>query len=287
MTIPCANCGAAIAADQYRCPTCDALAPVDETAVAPLHETDGPAGEQPGTVPWAIPIRPGDGDGARTGARPKARSRDPLRLAVYGVLAVALLAGVLAVVGGLLGDDGETESASESDPNVMGDVVDGDDPTTTSDADRTTSTTASPSSTTSSTTSTTSTTTTDPPAATTPPATAPRSTTTASAPPAPATATPGSAPVLSPAFRGGWIAQLTSVPASTGEAAIEAAWSEARSTAPGAVVTRSDHWNSFAPGFWVVVAPGPFRDVEEARAYCATIPDTRTDCLPRQLTGRR
>lgn len=276
MTIPCANCGTAIAADQYRCPTCDALAPVDETAVAARHETDGPAGDQTGTVPWAIPIR----EGARGGAPPPRRSRDPLRTAVHGLLAVALLAGLLAIAGGFLGGGGDTETASESEPDVTGEVVDDeveidDGPTTTSSADETTSTTTPP----------TSSTTSSPSTSTISTTAVPRSTTTATSP---APARPGSAPVLSSSFRGGWIAQLTSVPASTGEDAIEAAWSEARSDAAGAVVTRSDDWSSLERGFWVVVAPGPFSDADDARAYCARIPDSaRTDCLPRELTGRR
>lgn len=84
------------------------------------------------------------------------------------------------------------------------------------------------------------------------------------------------------------MAQLTSVPASAGADAVEAAWSKARSYATGAVVTGSGDWDSMEPGYWVVVAPGPFASVEEARSYCAAIDHpAAADCLPRELTDRR
>ncbi len=280
MTIPCANCGTSIADDEYRCPTCDALAPVPEP--------DGSDGES-AALPWAIPIR--------EGGRPPVRSRDPLRPAAYGVLALALLAGLVAIGAQVLGGgDAGTESGRDSE--VAGDVVELDpgvdtpadaptseDSVTASDGDGPT---ASAPTTTSST----------PPAAATPTTTsttsptltpttaAPRSTTT---PPAVTASTrPGSAPMLSSSFSGGWIAQLTSVPASAGPDAIEAAWSQARSDAPGAVVARSDDWSSLQPGYWVVVSSGPFADVDDVRTYCASIPPgARTECLARQLTGRR
>lgn len=276
MTIPCANCGTSIADDEYRCPTCDALAPVPEP--------DGPDGEA-AILPWAIPIR--------ERRRPPVRSRDPLRPAAYGVLALALLAGLVAIGAQVLGGgDAGTESGRDSE--VAGDVVDADpgvdaqadepsseDSDTTSDGDGptasapTTASSTAPAAATPTTTSTTS-----------PTTAAPRSTTT---PPAVAASTrPGSVPMLSSSFSGGWIAQLTSVPASAGPDAIEAAWSQARSDAPGAVVTRSDDWSSLQPGYWVVVSSGPFADVDDVRTYCASIPQgARTECLARQLTGRR
>lgn len=283
MTIPCANCGTSIAAGEYRCPVCDALAPVPEP--------DGPDGEA-ATLPWAIPIR--------EGRRPPPRSRDPFRPAAYGVLALALLAGLVAIGAQVLGG-GDAETASGRDAGVAGEIADADldpaadartdeatseDADTTSDGDGPTAPAPTTSSTLPSAVAPTTTATTAPKASPTTTSASPRSTTTS--PAVTASTRPGSAPMLSSSFNGGWIAQLTSVPASAGPDAIEAAWSQARSDAPGAVVARSDDWSSLQPGYWVVVSSGPFADVDDVRTYCASIPpDARTDCLARQLTGRR
>ncbi len=130
------------------------------------------------------------------------------------------------------------------------------------------STTAAPSSTTESTTTT----------------TAPTTTTTATTSPPSA----GSARQLSSSFRGGWIAQLTSVPTSAGTDAVDSAWSKATTYAADAVVTRSDDWSSLEPGYWVVLDTGPFGSADDVRAFCASIGHAdQSDCLARQLSGRR
>src|SRR5690606_30246001 len=78
-------------------------------------------------------------------------------------------------------------------------------------------------------------------------------TTTTTAPPATGA---GSVPVVPASFRGGWVAQLSSVPASAGTSSIEAAYARIRADVPGAKAARSDEWPSMAPGYWVFVETG-------------------------------
>lgn len=271
MNMPCTNCGETLPVDAHRCPTCDALAPLpgDPTHLDETHVEEGQPAETQ-AVPWAIPIREGS---VRT------PGQDRLRPVVYGVLAVALVFGVLALGSSVLGGD-DTEAASDLGPEVAGETadadadVDADDTTTTSTS---TSTTAAADETT--TTSSTSTSTTAPSSTVAP-------TTTTS--PTAAGRAPGSAPQLSSSFRGGWVAQLTSVPTSAGPDAAERAWSEARAYASGAVVANSDDWSSLQPGFWVVVDDGPFDSADEVQAFCASLEHASgSDCMPRELTGRR
>lgn len=252
MTTPCANCGGPLPEGIHRCPRCDALAsPVDP----------GPDATEP--VPWAIPMR--------EPARTPAPARDPLRPALYAVVALAFLAGIVVAGALVLGDSGDDSTTGDA-PEVAGDAA-GTEETTTTGAGPTSSTTTTAPPDTSTTTTTTS----------TPSTTAPNAPTTTAVPVA-AASRPGAVPVLASAHRG-WVAQLTSVPKSAGSSEVEAAWSTARAQAPGAVVTSSDGWDTLEPGYWVVVAPGPFASVDEVRSYCASIDGpTRADCLPRQLT---
>jgi cell division septation protein DedD len=259
MTIPCANCGVPLADDAYRCPSCDALAPLPDDDVFDSTEA----------LPWAIPIR----DSPIQDDRERAELGDAFRPVTLGVLIVAMLAGVVVLASGVLGggDDGDddpsvTEVAGQTaDADVESDSITS---TTADDAATTTTSTTSSSTTSTTTTSTTSTTT--------------PTTTTTAAP------SPGSVTQLSSSFEGGWVAQLTSVPTSAGSDAVENAWSKARSYASGAVVTRSDDWSSMEPGYWVVVDAGPFESADEARAFCASVEHgEEADCLPRELRGRR
>lgn len=255
MTIPCANCGEPLADDAYRCPACDALAPLPDDG---LDRTEA--------LPWAIPIRDGPSDSTMRSA-----PSDPLRPVMLGVLLVAILAGVVVLASGVIGGDGGDDDPAATE--VAGETADArveTDPTTSTTADDATTTTSSTTS--SSTTSTTTSTTTT---------TAPTTSTTAAP-------SPGSVSQLSSSFRGGWVAQLTSVPTSAGSEAVENAWSKARSYASGAVVTRSDDWSSLERGYWVVVDAGPFESADEVRAFCASVAHgEEADCLPRELSGRR
>jgi hypothetical protein len=268
MTVPCTSCGQALTPDDLRCPTCGTLAPPRPGASvfapeAPAsRRTEEPAEPQDETVvePWSIPIRDSPRVAEPVGAGPS----DSMRAVTYGVVVVAVLVAVVALASSVLGsgdDDlasgGDSTTTSERDDNeVLGDV-EAADATTTSSAPATT--TSSSSTTTSTTTST----------------------------PTVARASSGTVPVLSPSFRRGWVAQLTSVPASAGSSALESSWERVRADVPGVVAARSDEWPSLSPGYWVLVAPGPFGSEDDVRAFCSSAGRSSDSCLPRMLTDRR
>ena len=271
MTTPCTRCGAPVAPGELRCPECDALAPVPDEIDAAEDRTD--------VAPWSIPIR----EPGAAGAAPPERRRsggagrpDLSRTVALVLVGVAVLA-LVAVIGAELltdGDGGETRAADVASPDESAGLdagsvrVDGD---ATAD-ETTTSTTAS--TTTTSTTAPTTTTTQAPPA-----------TTTTTRPTVPTST--GSVPALPASFRGGWVAQLTSVPYSAGTARLEAAWEAARAYATDAVAARSDDWTSLRDGYWVLVDPGPFSSADDVRSFCAAAGHAdRDDCLPRELDGR-
>ena len=265
MTVPCTSCGEALTPDDLRCPTCGTLAPPRPGAsvfapVAP--ETP----DETRVEPWSIPIRESPRRAEPVGAGPS----DSMRAVTYGVVVVAVLVAVVALASSVLGS-GDDDVASSGDPTttepdddaeVLGDVEAGDASTTS----------AAPSTTTSSSTTTASTTTTT------------STTTSTTAVPRPSS---GTVPVLSPSFRRGWVAQLTSVPASAGSSALEASWERVRADVPGAVAARSDDWPALSPGYWVLVAPGPFGSEDEVRGFCSSAGRSSDSCLPRMLTDRR
>ena len=260
----CPSCGTPTPADAHRCPECGGL--------APLPFDDEPVwSDEP---PWAIPIR--DAAPTRDTSR-VGRPSDPLRPVLYAVLALAAFIGVVAVGAQAFGGG---DGSGPPEPEVAGDTVVAADRSASSIAPSTTAAAAA------------TTTTTSPPATTTTEA----STTTTRAPTttrlSPSTtsvvASSVSAPRLSSSFSGGWIAQLTSVPATAGGARVDDAWRVASAYSSGAVVTRSDEWVSLQPGYWVVVDPGPFGSAADVRSHCEAIGHAdRDDCLPRELTGRR
>lgn len=270
MTTPCTRCGSPVAADELRCPACDALAPVpeDDDVVAEAG-TDAP--------PWAIPIREPSVAPAEAGEptlvdRLGGERSDVVRLAALGLLAVAVFAATVVIGAQLLTDgggqtravdriDAEDVTGPESRRVRVDTEADAEDePTTT-----TTSSTTSSTSSSTTTTTTTSTTTTRPPA--------PSGT--------------GSVPTLPSSFDGGWVAQLTSVPYAAGADRLDASWETARGYAPDAVATRSDDWSSLRDGFWVLVEPGPFASADDVRAFCAAVDHAgEGDCIPRELDGR-
>ncbi len=281
MTMPCTSCGRPLDDDAYRCPECGTLAPlppVDDARyprtvfdqAAPTAATGtSEQGDDTAAIPWAIPIRESRATG---GDR-----RDPMRAAMIAVLVVAVVAGTIVVAGSLLsGGSGADATPSAADATTSSTA------TTVTDAggDRSSppTTTTAPPTTTSSTTAPSTTTSTAPPAPTTVPTTV-----------APATgAGAGDATVLPASFGGGWIAQLTSVPASAGADMVEQEWRRSRADAPDAVVTQSDDWTSMSPGYWVVLDAGPFASADAVRSFCASIGHAdSSDCLARQLTGRR
>lgn len=281
MTVLCAHCGETLTDDEHRCPACDALAPppaVDDTLYsrsvfdepAPVDATRVeavvPDPRDDDAAPWAIPIREG-----RAAAAPR---RDPLRPVLVGVIAIAVLAGLVVLGAQVLGGDGDAEAAAvpESESEVAGDDIVADETTTTTFAVPAPTPTSVPSTSSSTTTPTTTTSTTAP---------APTTSTTVAA------TSSGSAPRLSSSFSGGWVAQLASVPGSTTSDQVDTAWSQSHRDAAGAVVARSDGWSPLSPGFWIVLDPGPFRSADDVRAFCDRIGRAdRSDCLPRELSSR-
>lgn len=277
MTVPCTSCGEALTTGDLRCPTCGTLAPPRPGASvfapegpAPLwagdpgDDGDAADGQDETMVePWSIPIRESPRPAEPVGAGPS----DSMRAVTYGVVVVAVLVAVVALASSVLGSGGDdvasggdsTTTEPDDDAEVLGDVRADDVATTTSTSSTTTS---------ASTTTTTTTTTTT-------------STTTVARP------SSGKVPALSSSFRSGWVAQLTSVPASEGSSALEASWERVRADVPGAVAARSDDWPSLSPGYWVLVAPGPFGSEDDVRAFCSSAGRSSDSCLPRMLTDRR
>jgi hypothetical protein len=253
MTVPCTSCGEPLHDHDLECRHCGTLAPPRFGATV-----FAPGNDETSVEPWSIPIRGPAVEHDTTDPVPVALPR-PL---VYGLVVIALLAGMVVLAGAMTGDGrvDETTDAASAQVDVAGDSVVADE-TTTTEA-RTTTSTSTP------TTSTTSTST---------------STTTTAPPPV----SSGSVPTLSPSFRSGWVAQLTSVPVSAGAARLESAFAAVRADAPDAVATRSDEWPRLRPGYWVVVARGPFGSEDEVRGYCSSIGRTTDGCLPRLLSDRR
>ena len=269
MTLACTSCGEILDPDDDRCPYCGTLAPPRPGSSVFAHEAAEPHwGGEPTVVadPLAIPIRdPGDpGPASRGGS-------EGLPRPVLGALVVAAALALVAVVAALVtGGGGGDDVASDGGPAAMA-PEDADEDVGARDTTSTTGATSTTASSTSSTTSTsTSTTTTS-------------SSTTTTAPPSTG---PGSVPVLPSTFRGGWVAQLSSVPASAGTASIEAAYARIRSDVPGAVAARSDEWPSMTPGYWVFVETG-FGSEDAVRSFCSSVGRSGDACLPRELAGRR
>ena len=212
---------------------------------------------QTGRPPWAIEIRD-PVPPAPPAPDPAPPRRGPgRRLLALVVLGIACFAATVALLGVLLGDDADPPEAS-APPTTT--------PITFAPRDQTTTTVSSAPSTTA------------PPETTT--TTVPTTTT---APPTTAAPSTGSVPSLSPSFGGGWVALLTSVPYSAGEARLDAAYQEVRGFAPGARAARAEDWASLTDGFWVLVEPGPFASEADARSFCAGVDTARSDCAPRQL----
>lgn len=212
--------------------------------------------------PWAIEIRdPAPAPAPAPGPDPSRRGPGR-RLVALVVLGIACFVATIALLGALL--DGGDDATDEAAPTTSTPITFAPRDETTTTLSSAPSTTAPPETTT----------TTAPPTTTT---TAPPTTTAA---PAPAT---GSVPALSTSFGGGWVAMLTSVPYAAGEARLEAAWQEVRRFAPRARAARGEDWGSLSDGYWVLVDPGPFGSEADARAFCAGVDRSRSDCAPRQL----
>lgn len=275
-----------------RCPTCGALASPRPGASVFAHEATEPrwagepetawdeptvVGDRPPAEPWSIPIRPG----APPPRVMDAPAREPMRLVTYAAVVVAVLAGVAVLAAQVLGTGGDDVASGGDAPAVLGDEIGGEGPAA---GDTGTSTTDGPEGTSDSTT-TTSAPTTSSTSTTSPSTTAAPATT--SAPTTTAVPSSGSVPTLSPSFRSGWVAQLSSVPTSAGSSSLEAAWERVRSDAPDAVAARSDEWPSMRDGYWVLVDAGPFASEDDVRSFCAGIGRSGDACLPRMLSDRR
>ena len=252
MTVPCTSCGNPLAADDLRCARCGTLAPPRWGASVFAEAPE----EQPVEAPWSIPIRDRDDE-----EPPPAREVDPFRAVAYAVVIMVALSGLVVAASQLIGsrggdDDVASSRGARDDVEVLGESV--------TIPSTSTSTTTSSTSTTSTSTTTTS--------------------TTSTTRPAPSS---GDVPTLSSSFRGGWVAQLSSVPVSAGSARLEAAWEKVRPDAPDTVAARSDEWPSLSPGYWVLVEPGPFGSEDDVRAFCASIGRSSDACLPRMLADRR
>lgn len=283
MTVPCTSCGEILDPADDRCPYCGTLAPPPPGTSVFAHEVDEPRWADPTTVtppiedptavgdPLSIPIREPGAPVRRSGGDDSGVPRPVL----VALVAVAVMAFVAVVAAQVLGSDGGGDLASAGGTSTTepdtGDEVAADDVTTTTSEPPSSTT---PSSTTTSTTTSTPTTTTS---------TAPSTTTTARRPPASGA---GSVPTLPRSFTGGWVAQLSSVPASAGTASLEAAYARIRADVPGAVAARSDEWPSLSAGYWVFVETG-FGSEDEVRSFCSSVDRSGDACLPRELAGRR
>lgn len=232
--------------------------------------------------PWQIELRdPRSAEPvsvAELGLDP--RRRVPFGALVAAGLVVALIGAALLTRSGGPGDDVATTAspttaapattAPDTSVEVAGDRVERD-PATTSSEPIDASTTATTAETT--TTAPTTTTTTAPPTTTTTIATAIE-------PP------PPDVPMLASSFRGGWVAQLSSVRQASGSQRLSDAYAVVARDAERAVVADSDEWAVLSDGYWVIVDPGPFASSDEVQSWCAAAGRSSSDCIPRQLSGR-
>ena len=287
MRVPCTSCGEPVVDGEIRCRMCGTLSPpLPGTSVfAAVDEPDAPSEDQPldltwddqptTATPWAIPIR----DPRVVPSAPMEDRPDVFRAVTYVVVAIAVFAGMVVVAAGALtggADTGSLTDAASVDERA-GEEAAPEEPSAEAPASVTTQATISTSSTS--------------PSTTVPTTTTVEATAESGSDPVPAVSASGSTappvPLLASSFRSGWVAQLTSVPASAGDDSLAAAFERVRADAPGAVVTRSDDWPALQPGYWVVVAPGPFGSEDEARSFCARIGRGGDECLARMLTDRR
>lgn len=215
------------------------------------------------------------GAGASVGgssASPVAAHQPPRRrglLIGVGVLLLALIGGGIIAGLKLSGDDqpaqadGARPATSSSTPPA---------PTT----DRPTTASASP------TPSVTTVTTTVSPSTTSPSATSSSATSPSATSSSPSsTSTEGPAP----AYDSTWVAQLASVSRSSGVDARNSRLTSIRRKVPSARVVNSDHYASLRPGYWVIIAPGPFADGRAAVRFCERSGLTNTDsCVGRYLS---
>ncbi len=82
---------------------------------------------------------------------------------------------------------------------------------------------------------------------------------------------PAGLPIRTPAdLAEGWVAQVSSVPASAGGAALSRSFATVVDSVPDAVVVRGSEWPALRAGFWVIVRPGydaPSRAVSDCDAW--------------------
>lgn len=247
------------------CPGCGQVTPAHDPGCAERRVDDD-------VVPWAIPIREPD----PTIPRREATWVDqvPVPGLVAGFAALVVLIGLgMWMLGG----------ATEPSPEVAGSQVDGEVSAGEGDADagsddesgteelsvdasapegddRPESAPTSPSSTTS----------------------APTTSTAAS--PTTVDPEPGDLPIAGPdTLPAGWVAQVSSIPASAGGSALSTAFDTVSSELPRVIVLRGSEWPSLRAGFWVIVEAG-FDSAAEAVDRCtATGRVGRDACFARYL----
>lgn len=85
-----------------------------------------------------------------------------------------------------------------------------------------------------------------------------------------------------------WIAQLASVPITSGHRSLVRRWRRISQSAPDAQVLRSRDFAALRPGYWVVYDPGPFASGREAVTFCRSIGfDSKNECVGRYLSTKR
>jgi hypothetical protein len=97
---------------------------------------------------------------------------------------------------------------------------------------------------------------------------------------------PAGLPIHTPGDLGdGWVAQVSSVPASAGGAALSRSYETVRRSVPDAIVVRGSEWPSLRRGFWVIVGTG-HDDAASAVAACEAWGFAgKDDCFARYLSA--
>lgn len=211
--------------------------------------------------PWSIPVRePGPHVPHRA-----ATWVDRLPLLPTALAVAALVAGLMGAL--VLLDTG----AATSGPEVAGDVV-----------SRATTAAPEPTSTNVVVTSTSA-------PATTASTTAPSETSAPSPPPTVVSnrsGEPAGLPIRTPAdLAGGWVAQVSSVPASVGAQGLARSFDAIRQTVPDAIIVRGSEWPGLRSGYWVIVRSG-YDEAAAAVADCdAWGFEGRDACFARHLSA--
>ncbi len=185
--------------------------------------------------PWSIPIREPGPDVPHRAATLVDRL-PVLSTVLAGVALVSVLIGALVLL-----DTASARSGPEVAGNVVTRVTTGAPDPTSADVVAVTTTSV--------------------PATTTPSTTAPPEATDTAPPSTVASSNrsgePAGLPIRTPAdLAGGWVAQVSSVPASVGAEGLARSFDAVRKTIPDAIIVRGSEWPGLRAGFWVIVRSG-------------------------------